>query len=73
MEQNQNESSQIGAVRVLVNAVRLAQSRGVFSLEEASLIHDSVKLLTTPPEERAQKYHQDMVSQLPTPPATDAE
>ena len=73
MDQNQNESQQVGAVRVLVNAVRLAQSRGVFSLEEASLVHQSVKLLTTPPEERAQKYHEDMISQIPTPPATDAE
>ena len=52
----EQENEQIGAVRVLVNAVRLAQSRGVFSLEEASLVHKSVKVLTTPPEERAAEY-----------------
>ncbi len=77
MNQNQNqsesESDQIGAVRVLVNAVKLAQSRGVFTLEEASLIHQSVKLLTTPPEDRAERYANDVMSVESSPSATAAE
>ena len=57
MQEQENE--QIGAIRVLVNAVNLSQQRGAFSLEEAFLVHKAVKLLTTPPAERAAQYESD--------------
>tara|TARA_B100000131_G_scaffold321900_1_gene374142 strand:- start:1065 stop:1298 length:234 start_codon:yes stop_codon:yes gene_type:complete len=53
------ESDQIGAVKVLVNAANIAQQRGAYSLEEAFMVYRAVKTLTTPPEDRAQKYARD--------------
>ena len=37
------------ALQALINAVNVAQQRGVYSLEEASAIHSATMAFTTPP------------------------
>ena len=39
---------QISSINSLINGVRLAQSRGVYSLEEAAVLHQNVKTLSEP-------------------------
>ena len=43
-----SEKDQIGALSILVTGVRLAQSRGTYSLEEAHEIYSAVKIFTDP-------------------------
>jgi len=37
------------ALQVLINGVESAQSRGAYSLEEASKLWEAVRMFTTPP------------------------
>tara|TARA_R110001583_G_scaffold73952_2_gene205210 strand:+ start:385 stop:561 length:177 start_codon:yes stop_codon:yes gene_type:complete len=49
------------ALQALINAVKVAQQRGTYSLEEASAVHSAVAVFTTPaptpeePEEKSEK------------------
>lgn len=49
MEMNQQQ-----ALGILVQAVRLAQSKGVYTLEDAEVIAKAVKLFTPVAEEKAE-------------------
>ena len=49
------------ALQALINAVKVAQQRGAYSLEEASVVHSAVAVFTAPaptpeePEEKSEK------------------
>ena len=46
------------ALQALISAVKLAQQRGAYNLEEASAVHSAVAVFTTPaptPEEPVEK------------------
>jgi hypothetical protein len=46
------------ALQALINAVKVAQQRGAYNLEEASVVHSAVAVFTTPaptPEEPVEK------------------
>tara|TARA_R110002073_G_scaffold94987_2_gene220813 strand:- start:191 stop:367 length:177 start_codon:yes stop_codon:yes gene_type:complete len=46
------------ALESLIRAVKVAQQRGTYSLEEASVVHSAVEVFTTPdskPEEPVEK------------------
>tara|TARA_R110000796_G_scaffold140627_1_gene256820 strand:- start:59 stop:235 length:177 start_codon:yes stop_codon:yes gene_type:complete len=46
------------ALQALISAVKVAQQRGAYSLEEASTVHSAVAVFTTPaskPEEPVEK------------------
>ena len=45
---------QNAAIRILVDAVGLAQSKGVFNLDQASLVASAVREFVVPPPEGAQ-------------------
>ena len=45
------EKQQVSALSSLVSGVRLAQSRGAYSLEEASDLCAAVRMFTDPPKE----------------------
>ena len=47
MEQNDTLRNQISAVNILIAAARAAQKRGLFSLEEAEIISQAIRVLTT--------------------------
>jgi len=49
---NQNQ-----ALQILINAVRIAQSKGAFTLEEAEVLAKAIKMFAVPP--RPQDAPQD--------------
>lgn len=48
--QQNKEMTQKDAILVLINAVELAQQRGVWKLEEAAIIHNAVSVFTKSPQ-----------------------
>ena len=47
------ELNQSQAVNVLIQAVRIAQSKGAFTLEDASMVASAIKTLAPPQETEA--------------------
>jgi len=47
-EVNSTELNQDDALNVLVKAVRVAQSKGAYSIEDAEIISKAIKVFTTP-------------------------
>lgn len=41
---DQDQNAQIKALNILTNGIRLAQSRGAFTLAESSLLYDNLKI-----------------------------
>lgn len=48
MDEREKLERQNAAIRILVDAVNLAQSRGVFNLDQASLVANAVREFVVP-------------------------
>ena len=46
---NNDDAPQVKALNILTNGIRLAQSRGAFSLSESSLLFDAMKTFMVDP------------------------
>tara|TARA_S200002703_G_scaffold159892_1_gene175302 strand:+ start:169 stop:402 length:234 start_codon:yes stop_codon:yes gene_type:complete len=53
-EQNPQEMNQGQAVNVLIQAARIAQAKGAFTLEDAELVAKAIKVFVPPTEEGAE-------------------
>lgn len=53
-DQTQQEMNQGQAVNVLIQAARIAQAKGAFTLEDAELVSRAIKLFVPPVEEGAE-------------------
>ena len=51
MSQETQEMNQAQAVNVLIQAARIAQQKGAFTLEDAEMVSKAIKLFTPPVEE----------------------
>ena len=54
MNQEPQITNQEVALKVLIQGVNLAQSRGAFNLSEAGLLDKCIKMFTRPPQESQQ-------------------
>ena len=65
MSQENQEMNQGQAVNVLIQAARIAQGKGAFTLEDAEMVSKAIKLFVTAPEENAENTESESVEEIP--------
>lgn len=61
----QQQLNQAQAVNILIQAVRIAQSKGAYTLEDAELISQAIKVFIPPETEKADSKEDPIVNKEP--------
>jgi hypothetical protein len=59
--ENQQELTQAQAINVLIQAVRIAQAKGAYTLEDAELVSKAIKIFV--PQEQPQESEDPVLNQ----------
>jgi len=71
-DQTQQEMNQGQAVNVLIQAARIAQQKGAFTLEDAELVAKAIRVFVPPTEEGGEENPNEVVNEdAPTEPVIE--